>query len=171
MAAKRSSASGSMKITSFFSTEALGDEGSDEESEAPPRKQTNSKHRMSFDPSWQEQFSWLIYVPEDDDGEGPSMYCSLCQKHNTTIRSTPWVNTPCRMFRRDKLREHQASKRHADSVVSESHAVAAKSTGGIRAAMEQQVVLKRQAVMGALKCLYWLAKEETAHHTKFSSLL
>ena len=37
--------------------------------------------------------------------------------------------------------------------------------------MEQQVALKRQAVMGALKCLYWLAKEETAHHTKFSSLL
>ena len=117
MAAKRSSASGSMKITSFFSPEVLGDEGSDEESEAPPRKQTNAKHHMSFDPSWQEQFSWLIYVPEDDDGEGPSMYCSLCQKHNTTIRSTPWVNTPCRMFRRDKLREHQASKRHADSVV------------------------------------------------------
>ena len=159
-----------MKITSF-SPEVLGDEGSDGEPEAPPRKQTNAKHRMSFDPSWQEQFSWLIYVPEDDDGEGPSMYCSLCQKHNTTIRSTPWVNIPCRMFHRDKLREHQALKRHADSVVSESHAVAAKSTGGIRAAMEQQVALKRQAVMGALKCLYWLAKEETAHHTKFSSLL
>ena len=37
--------------------------------------------------------------------------------------------------------------------------------------MEQQVALKRQAVMGVLKCLYWLAKEETAHHTKISSLL
>ena len=25
--------------------------------------------------------------------------------------------------------------------------------------------------MGAFKCLYWLAKEETAHHTKCSSML
>ena len=37
--------------------------------------------------------------------------------------------------------------------------------------MEQQISLKRQAVIGALKCLYWLAKEETFHHTKFQSLL
>ena len=31
--------------------------------------------------------------------------------------------------------------------------------------------LQRQAVLGAFKCMYWLAKEETAHHTKFISLL
>ena len=41
----------------------------DEESVAPPCKQSNAKHRKSFDASWQEQFSLLIYVPEDDDGE------------------------------------------------------------------------------------------------------
>ena len=33
-------------------------------------------------------------------------------------------------------------------------------SGGIRAAVEQQVALKRQAVIGALKCLYWLVREE-----------
>ena len=27
------------------------------------------------------------------------------------------------------------------------------------------------ALISALKCLYWLAKQEIAHHTKFSSLL
>ena len=37
--------------------------------------------------------------------------------------------------------------------------------------MEDRVSLQRQAVCGVLKCLYWLAKQETAHHTKFSSLL
>ena len=31
--------------------------------------------------------------------------------------------------------------------------------------------MQRQAVISALKCLYWLAKEEVAHHTKFGSLL
>ena len=50
-------------------------------------------------------------------------------------------------------------------------AVAAKRSGGFCACMEEQVSLQRQAVCGSLKCLYWLAKEETAHHTKFSSLL
>ena len=42
MAAKRSSASGSMKITFFFSPEVLGDKGSDEESEAPPCINSNN---------------------------------------------------------------------------------------------------------------------------------
>ena len=37
--------------------------------------------------------------------------------------------------------------------------------------MEEQVSLQRQAVKGAFKCVYWLAKEETAHHTKFRLLL
>ena len=37
--------------------------------------------------------------------------------------------------------------------------------------MEEQVSLQKQTVQGAFKCMYWLAKEETAHHTKFSFLL
>ena len=31
--------------------------------------------------------------------------------------------------------------------------------------------MQRMGVISALKCLYWLAKEKVAHHTKFSSLL
>ena len=165
-------AASSRKITSFFPPKLREDhdDSSEEDSDsaAPPRKQ--SKHRSSFDPLWKKHFPWIIYMPEDDDGNGPSMYCELCRKHNKTIRTT-WVNAPCRMFRKDKLREHQASQRHADSLVAESHALAAKRSGGIRAAVEQQVALKRQAVIGALKCLYWLVREEAAHHTKFGSLL
>lgn len=30
---------------------------------------------------------------------------------------------------------------------------------------------KRQAIIGEFKGLYWLVKEETVHHAKFSSLL
>ena len=37
--------------------------------------------------------------------------------------------------------------------------------------MSEQVFFQRQAIKGALKCLYWLAKEEIARQTKFSSLL
>ena len=44
-------------------------------------------------------------------------------------------------------------------------------TGGIAAAFQQQFSLQRQAVIGALKVVYRLVKEETAHHTKYESLL
>ena len=37
--------------------------------------------------------------------------------------------------------------------------------------LHSQVSLKNKAIIGALKCVYWLAKEETAHHTKFNSLI
>ena len=53
-----------------------------------------------------------------------------------------------------------------DAVHVEGMAIAAKHSGGARAIMEE-LSSQRQAVKGALKCVYWLAKEETAHYTKF----
>ena len=50
----------------------------------------------------------------------------------------------------------------------EAHACA---SGGIRAALEVTVSRERRAVIGALKCLYFLAKNEIPHTTNFSSLL
>ena len=44
-------------------------------------------------------------------------------------------------------------------------------SGGIRSALQEQVSTQPMGVIGALKCLYWLVKEEVAHHTKFGSLL
>ena len=58
-----------------------------------------------------------------------------------------------------------------DSVLAESHAAASRVTGGIRAALQEQVSMQHQGVISALKCNYWLVKEEIAHHTKFGSLL
>ena len=58
-----------------------------------------------------------------------------------------------------------------DSIRAESHAAAAKLSGGIRSGLQEQISMKRMAVISALKCLYWLVKQEIAHHTKFSSLL
>ena len=57
------------------------------------------------------------------------------------------------------------------SILTESHASAAKVTGGIQASLQEQVTTRRMAVISALKCLYWLIKQEIAHHTTFSSLL
>ena len=43
--------------------------------------------------------------------------------------------------------------------------------GGIARAFEKQVTTQQNAVVGAMKVVYWLAKEEVAHTTKYESLL
>ena len=43
--------------------------------------------------------------------------------------------------------------------------------GGLEMAFQQQVVAQRKAVIGALKVVYWLVKEEIAYTTKYESLL
>ena len=129
-----------------------------------------SKHRDCYDPEWADEFSWLRYIPPEDK-DGPAMLCSLCQKHCMTTRRMVWISTPCKQLRKDKIREHEKSQCHINAVKAEVIAAASKESGGIRAHIEEQISLQKKAVMGAFKCLYWLAKEETAHHTKFSSML
>ena len=99
------------------------------------------------------------------------MLCSLYRMHNETSKRMVWISIPCRLLCKDKLREHERSQCHQDAVLAESIAVAAKHSGGIAASMEQQVSLQRQAVRGAFRCMYWLVKEELAHHAQFTSLL
>ena len=47
---------------------------------------------------------------------------------------------------KDKLRDHERSRCHADAVQAEAIAAAAKRSGGIAACLEEQVSLPRQAV-------------------------
>ena len=106
-----------------------------------------------------------------EDQEGPGMACSLCYKHSQTTKRTVWIEIPCPLFRKDKILQHQRSKCHMDSILTESHAAASRVSGGIQSALQEQVSMQRMGVISALKCLYWLVKEEVAHHTKFGSLL
>ena len=115
-----------------------------------------------FDPKWTDEFPWVVNVPADRE-YGPSMLCRLCRKHNEVSKRMVWLTIPCKLLRKDKLRDHERSRCHADVVQAESIAAAAKCSGGIAACLEEQVSLSRQAVRGAFKCMYWLAKEETAH--------
>ena len=119
-----------------------------------------AKHRESgFDPAWNDEFTW-IHVVEDHEGQG--MVCSLCRKHNQTTKRMVWIELPCRLFRKDKILQHQQSKCHMDSILAESHAAASRVSGGIRSALQEQVSMQRMGVISALKCLYWLVKEEIA---------
>ena len=87
----------------------------------------------------------MIYVPPDQD-DGPSMLSRLCRKHNESSKRMVWLTVPCKLLRKDKLREHERSRCHADAVQAEATATAARRFGGIAACMEEQVSLQRQAV-------------------------
>ena len=60
---------------------------------------------------------------------------------------------------------------HAAAVHMEQERLAAESSGGIREAMRGVVQAERMAVIAAMKSLYWLAKNEVAHTTKYQPLL
>lgn len=67
--------------------------------------------------------------------------------------------------------DHQRSRIHLGSVEVERTRQASFQTWGINKAFDYQINLQRQSVIGALKAIYWLTKEDIAHHTKYESLL
>ena len=66
--------------------------------------------------------------------------------------------------------QHARSKMHATAVERERLAIASTSDGGIAQAFQTTMSLQKKALSGSIRILYWLAKEEIAHFTKFDSL-
>ena len=82
------------KITAFLSSTSSGDPDSDSDrsEHRAPRPKITKHCRNRFDVSWNTEFPWLRYVP--DDASGPSMYCTLCQKHNMNTSRKVWISVP-----------------------------------------------------------------------------
>ena len=59
------------------------------------------------------------------------MLCRLCRKHNVESKRMVWLMIPCNLLRKDKLRDHEWLRCHADTVQAEAIASAAKRSGGI----------------------------------------
>ena len=159
------------KLTDLSSTSEASTQPSDrdDEGDAVMPLTKKAKHRESrFDPAWKDKFT-LIHMVEDQ--KGPGMVCSLCCKHNQTTKRMVWIEIPCHLFQKDKILQHQRSICHMDSILTEPHAAVSSVSGGIQSALQEQVSMQRMGVISTLKCLYWLVKEEVAHHTKFGSLL
>ena len=68
------------------------------------------------------------------------------------------------------LYRHKQSSMHKEAQELESTRLASESDGGIRQAFSSRILVQRKAIIGVLHLLYWLAKEEVAHTTKFNSL-
>ena len=56
---------------------------------------------------------------------------------------------------------------HREALEQERACQVVKVRGGIKEVMQEQVVLQRETVIGAMKCLYWLCKQEIAHTTNY----
>ena len=79
--------------------------------------------------------------------------------------------TPCVSLRKDVLARHANSSMHKSTMMQEHDRLASQQGGGIEQAFSEAMSIEKKAALGTMKCLYWLAKNEIAHTTKYVPLL
>ena len=60
---------------------------------------------------------------------------------------------------------------HKLAVVLERERIGAQTHGGIQQAMDRAISLGREVVVGAMRSMYFLAKQEIPHTTNYSEML
>ena len=132
------------------------------------RQADRLKHKTGYLSSWETEYTWVYYC------EGEGMYCKLCHNFSTRNRqnqSVVWNKEPCVTIRKDMLSRHEGSVMHREALEQERACKMVRARGGIKEALDKQVTLQRQALIAAMKCLYWLCKQEIAHTTNYEPLL
>lgn len=131
------------------------------------------KHSTTFDSSWLKRWGWLrpIY---GSSHTVVGLLCHLCQKHKSTARngSTKWCSEPCMYMRVDSIHRHAKSQQHAGSVAKEHALLQSGDIGCILSSeTRKQISRNREAVVGALRSLYFLVKHSLPHTTLFGPFL
>ena len=113
---------------------------------------------------WQEGHTWLVHDKEQ------GMFCTLCKQFNKIPRnrSGVWVSKGCMSFCYDKIKPHEQCASHKEAESDRAAKAASESSGGIQAALQETKSQQQRAVIGALKCVYFLTKIELSHTTTFS---
>ncbi|XP_070559661.1 zinc finger protein 862-like isoform X2 [Ptychodera flava] len=98
------------------------------------------------------------------------MLCRACQKFNMKARngSGVWSAIPCVAIRKDSVQRHSETEAHQQALGLERDG---KENTPVNEVFQVQVNMQRLALEGAMKCLYWLGKNEISHTTKFTSLM
>ena len=151
--------------------DASAEEGIQASSSASARKDpappVPSKHKQGhYDTEWEKEFSWVY-----PSGDGKGIYCRLCKHFNERNSAAVFNITPCISLRKDVLARHADSRMHKSALWQEHERLASEQGGGIVQAFSEAASVERKAALGAMKCLYWLAKNEIAHTTKYVPLL
>ena len=115
--------------------------------------------------------TWLHLVEEPE----PGMMCLLCNKYNKN-KAPPsgkpiWLDEPCTLFRLQSVHRHAASNIHKDSIQQELAKQRSNEDGGIAMAFQNCWQAEESAISAAMACIYFLAKEEIPHMTKYKPLL
>ncbi|XP_034085003.1 uncharacterized protein LOC117554649 isoform X2 [Gymnodraco acuticeps] len=100
------------------------------------------------------------------------MFCRMCRQHKPPVKKGPlkraFIEVGILVFRKDYIERHISSEPHQYSV---KHQVSLASGYSVMQAFEPTVIMEHEAVIGGFKCLYWLVKNEMAHHTNYPKLL
>ena len=128
--------------------QCINQEETDEDQRKPKKSRT-------FQKTWLRDHIWLRYEKE-------AMFCYFCRKSKKT---NPFASAEgCTNFRTSTLQRHKDCKEHEDAVNEEAMRDTFSNTQR-RVFREQS-----QAILTAMRAVYWLAKEDIAT-VKYDSLL
>ena len=104
------------------------------------------------------------------------MLFHLFRKHSrrpqkAVVGKTTWVDIPCVTIMQNSLRRHDTSLSHQEAKKLEAQLCLSARDGGLRQAFTAVESAERRAMKSAMKCLYWLAKQEIHHTTNFAGLI
>ena len=146
-------------------------------SEAGSRPSASKRARIDhYDSEWQRKYDWLTPV-RGSSGAVVGMLCDLCKKHKTIARngSSKWSIEPCTCLRVDAVTRHLKSSQHKTSMSKEL--VLQQSCGGggiafmLNSGTHEQIRCNQEAIMGAMRTLYFLVKHALLHTTLYGPLL
>ena len=111
-----------------------------------------------IDPEWKDNLPWMFSF-EDSTG----MLHSLCHKQSrrpkkSVVGKAVWTDVQCQLITRQVLVKHSQSESHTDAVKLEAALRLARTEGGIDRAFQQVISAERKAILGSLKCMYFLNK-------------
>lgn len=118
---------------------------------------------------WKTLFPWLEFT-EGNQG----MLCTYCSQYATkSHRNEIWITIPCTRIRKSSLNRHATSSIHKYSMQAMADAKMRErdGSGQIEKAVSSLRTLNRQAFVGALKCMYFVAYNELPHTTLYEKLL
>ena len=101
--------------------------------------------------SWEKTFPWVYYDPSRR-----AMLCRTCVKHK---KNNVFTNSGCCKFQKTTLGRHSKSREHIDAVRKEA---ASTSSVSLSTMIRQGIELKKEAVVCAMRNVYWIATEEIA---------
>ena len=149
---------------------------------SPPTKRRHVQGEVYRD-SWKEAAPWPCAAgvelqdlpttwlkPVGESSEVSGMLCTSCRRYDKVPRSgkATWNKEPCTLMRLQSVRCHAKSSMHEDAVhLKINRQYSCKDAASFQHSWEVQ----EKAICAAMSCVYFLAKEEIPHMTKYKPLL